>query len=136
MLESFVPYQMSIWVMGGMGILLLVQVIVADLAGIRAGHRPGFPIESNYRSFLFRASRSYANTNETLGAFILLILVAMFAGVSSTLVNACALIYGLSRGVHMLAYYANISILRSVAFGVSLLALAVMAGSWLFQIVS
>lgn len=114
------PYMPTIWAMAAMGSLLLVQVLVVDLAGIRSGHKPGTPVEADTSSFLFRATRAHANTNESIAIFILFALVGVLCGVPADWLNYAAWGYLVSRVVHMLAYYVNWSLARSIAFGFSL----------------
>ncbi|NJO12894.1 MAG: MAPEG family protein [Gammaproteobacteria bacterium] len=103
--------------------LFLVQLLVLDLTGIRAKHVPGTPIPADHNSFLFRATRAHANTNESIAAFILLTVIAVFASASSAWTNVSAWVYVAGRLGHMLCYYADLRAARSVAFAVSLLAL-------------
>jgi len=117
------PYASTVFAMLATATLLLVQVLVLDLAGIKAKHVPGTPVHADHGSFLFRAARAHANTNESVAAFILLAVVAMFTSASPTWVNASAWAYVGGRLGHMLCYYADLRVARSVAFALSLLAL-------------
>ena len=118
-----VPYQSTVFAMLATATLLLVQLLVLDLAGIKAKHVPGTPVPADHTSFLFRAARAQANTNESVAAFILLAVVAMFTSASSTWTNASAWVYVGGRLGHMLCYYADLRVARSVAFALSLAAL-------------
>ena len=62
--------------MGLTGLLLIIQVLVADVIAIKEKHTPGFPVEPGHHNLLFRTARAYANTNETIAAFALLALHA------------------------------------------------------------
>ncbi|MFN2427058.1 MAG: MAPEG family protein [Candidatus Binatia bacterium] len=121
--EQFVPYYLTILAMGATGALLLVQLVVVDVAGMRAGHSPGAPIPTDHGSFLFRAGRAHANTNESVAAFVLLALFGMFTGASPGWLNGLAITYAAARLSHMVCYYAGVQILRSVSFGAALVAL-------------
>jgi uncharacterized MAPEG superfamily protein len=123
MQEWLLPYAGTVWAMGVMGALVLVQVIVADVAGIRAGHVPGTAVGGGHESFLFRAARAHANTNETIAAFILLALFGILHNAAPGWLNACALVFVAARVAHMLCYWAGVGVLRSVAFVVAFLAL-------------
>ena len=114
------------------GALLLVQLVVVDLAGIKAGHRPGSPVDPDYTNFHFRATRAHANTNESIAAFILLALFGLFSAASPHWLNALSWVYVTARAAHMGFYYAGLSLPRSIAFGASLLALFSMliVGVW------
>ena len=103
--------------------LFLVQLLVLDLAGIKARHVPGTPVQADHASFLFRATRAHANTNESVAAFVLLAVVGIFVGASPSWINASAWLYVAGRAGHMLCYYADLRLARSVAFAVSLVAL-------------
>ena len=122
-MEVMFTYAPTLWVAIGIGGLLLLQIVIADLLSIRAQHKPGFPIEADQHSLLFRSARVYANTNETIAAFGLFALVGILAAASPAWLNGFALFYFVGRVGHMLFYYWGLSVLRSLAFGVSLLAL-------------
>lgn len=47
------------------GILLLLQLVIADVTAVRAGHVPGAPVDATRASKVFRAHRAHANTNES-----------------------------------------------------------------------
>lgn len=117
------PYAPTVFAMLATAALFLVQLLVLDLAGIKARHVPGTPVQADHASFLFRASRTHANTNESVAAFILLTVVAIFTSASPTWTNACAWLYVGGRLGHMLCYYADLRAARSVAFAVGLIAL-------------
>ena len=116
-------YGPTIWAMGLVGGLLLVQLLIADLVGLKAGHVPGKAVEADPRDFLFRATRAHANTNESIAGFILISLFAMASPLSPFWVNALSGLYLASRIAHMASYYVANQPLRSIAFGVSLLTL-------------
>lgn len=105
------------------GFLLVLQLIVADVAAIRAGHKPGHPIPADSGSFIFRAARAHANTNESISAFMLFAVAAILAGANPYWLNMLSLAYLGCRAGHMAAYYAGLSLIRSIFFGVSLLVL-------------
>ena len=117
------PYVLTIWAMGAMGGLLLVQLLVLDLAGLKARHRPGTPVEPDHGNFLFRATRAHANTNESIAGFILLGFFGVLSGAPAGWLNTLSWIYVLARITHMLCYYAGVHLLRSLSFGVGLAAL-------------
>ncbi|MDZ7591167.1 MAG: MAPEG family protein [Rubrivivax sp.] len=105
------------------GLLLVIQLLVADLTAIRHRHKAGYPIPADSSKFIFRAARAHANTNETIAAFALLALSAMLLSASPAWVNALSIAWLVCRVAHMGFYYANVKLGRSVAFGLSLLAL-------------
>ena len=121
--EFLVPYASTLAAFAFLGGLYLVQALVADVVGIRAGHVPGMPITSGHADFLFRATRAHANTNENLPIFILLSLAAVLAGASATWTNGLAWTFVLARAGHMVAYYADLRPIRSVIFALSTVAL-------------
>ena len=59
-------YQYTIYAMGAMSLLLLLQLLVADVVGIRSKHTPGAAVAADHDDLLFRASRTVANTNESI----------------------------------------------------------------------
>jgi uncharacterized MAPEG superfamily protein len=103
--------------------LVLLQLIVADLAAIRAGHKAGTPIPADFSRFYFRAARAHANTNESIAAFLALALAGLFLSATAAWLNALCWAYVGCRIAHMLAYYFNQKLARSTAFGLSLVVL-------------
>lgn len=117
---ELMPYTTTICALGAMGALLVTQILVLDVASIRAKHPPGAPVAVDHGKFLFRATRAHANTNENIAAFILLALFGLLGAANPTGLGAMAWVYVAGRVGHMLFYYANIPAARSVAFGVGL----------------
>ena len=107
-----------------MAILFLVQVLVADLASVRSGHVPGTAVTGGHDSFLFRATRAHANTNENLTFFLLASLAAIFSGASPRWAAVFAWCFVTGRFVHMVAYYTDLRTVRSAAFAAGLIATA------------
>ncbi len=118
------PYFTTLQAAAAMGFLMLIQLIVADVVGIRRKHVPGTPVPADHADVLFRASRTVANTNESIVIFVLLVLYCVFSQASPTLTATAAWVYVGSRLIYAICYYANAQIFRSIIFGVSLLALA------------
>ena len=118
-----IGYDWTVLSFGLIGGLLLVQVLVSDVISIRAKHPPGAPVPMDHSSLLFRVHRAHANTNETLAGFVLLTLFALAAKANPEWLNGLAMTYIGARLAHMTCYYANLKLLRSVAFGISLVAL-------------
>ncbi len=117
------PYQGSILILGLTGALSLLQLLCFDFMAIKLRHTPGHPVENNHGNLLFRLSRAHANTNETLGALILLFLFALLTAADPVWVNRLMVGYFLSRVLHMLFYYIGWSFLRGVVFALSLLSM-------------
>jgi uncharacterized MAPEG superfamily protein len=117
--EFLVPYASTLIAYVCVGALHLAQAVVADVAAIRARHVPGMPITGGHDDFLFRAARAHANTNENLAAFVVLSLAAMLLGGGPRWTNGFAWGFVVARLAHMLAYYADLRLLRSAAFSVS-----------------
>src|SRR5690606_28228114 len=105
------------------GGLLLLQLLIADMFGMLAKQPPGFPIEPNHDKPLFRAYRAFANTNESVSIFIILVLFALLLSAPATWLNSLSVMYVVGRFGHMCCYYANLKMLRSLFFGVSFLSL-------------
>lgn len=122
-MEVFDPYKITILVSGGIGALLLIQILVADVVAIKLNHTPGYPVNPDHNSFLFRAARVHANTNESIAIFILFALFGMFSGSDDFYLNAFSVIYLVGRVAHMMFYYLDLKIARSVSFPVSLVGL-------------
>ncbi len=122
-MESISAYHLTGIAMAAAGGLLLLQLLVADMAGMRAKQMPGMPIEPNHENFLFRASRSLANMNESIAIFIIFALIGILSGADAKWLGLGAWIYIAARTAYMLCYWFNIKLMRSVFFGISLLAL-------------
>lgn len=126
-MENFLEtYQSAVAALGAMGALMFIQLMIADVAGIKFKHKPGSLVESDQNNFLFRASRTLANTNESISIFILLLLFCMFSLSSPQATAYAAWGFVLSRVSFSLFYYFGIGLARSCAFAgavASLLAL-------------
>lgn len=125
LLTDYTPAIASFGIIGG---LLLVQLVVADIIGIANKHAPGAPIPADHSKLLFRAHRAHANTNESVAAFIALTLFAIAISAPAFWLNVLCLVYIVGRLGHMLCYYANLKLLRSVFFGIATLALVGILG--------
>jgi uncharacterized MAPEG superfamily protein len=123
MSEALAPYAPVAGAFLAIGVLYLVQALVADVAGIRAGHVPGTAIEGGHGDFLFRATRAQMNTNESFSLFLVLALSAVALGASPWWTNVLVWAFVLARAGHMLTYYLDLRPARSACFGVGLLAL-------------
>lgn len=119
----FEPYASTLLAAAVAALLMLVQLLVADVAGIRAGHAPGSPVAADPSNFLFRAVRAHANTNESVAAFALLAVAGVLGGAEPSTLASASWCYVGARVVHMIAYWAGVAMLRSAAFLVSFLAL-------------
>ncbi len=133
--DAILPYAPVAGALVAMGVLCLVQALVADVAGMRAGHIPGTPITGGHDDFLFRATRAQANTNEGLGTFIVLALSAVALGASPAWTNGLVWVFVAARLGHMLTYYMDLRPARSGCFAIGLVALiglgVVAVGAWL-----
>lgn len=116
-------YETTVLVIGLIGLMLLVQLLMADISGIRAGKTPGFSTGPDHGSFLFRAERAFMNTNESVTIFLLFAGFSIMSSANPSWINSLSVTYGLSRLLHMLFYYFDVKLARSAAFAVSLLAL-------------
>lgn len=130
---SWSAYSTVLMALAGIGVLSLVQLLVADLVGILSRHRPGHPVAADGSSFLFRAVRAHANTNESLPAFTVLALVAVFVAVPAGAANALCAVYFLGRLAHMVCYYLGWSLARSLSFALSVVGLVGLAGCVLWS---
>ena len=123
MKELLIPYASTVLAFGAVALLLLVQLLVADVVGLKRGHRPGTPVGANHSDFLFRATRAHANTNESIAAFIILVLLGLLSGAQPAWLNGLAWTYVAARTAHMVFYYFGWHLPRSIAFALSLFAL-------------
>ena len=127
-MEIASDYALAMGATGAMAILLLIQLIIADVVGIRARHVPGSPVPADHSDALFRVTRTVANANESIAIFILAIVFCVFSGASPLYTGYAAVAFVLARALYAVCYYFNVQLLRSVMFGISLVALAVMIG--------
>ena len=116
-------YELTVYSWGALSMLLLVQLLVADILGIRARQVPGAPPELDHANPLFRASRTVANTNESIAAYIVLVLFCIFNGADAPYTAYLSWAFVVGRIAYALCYYSNQSTMRSVSFGLSLLVL-------------
>lgn len=123
MSELFAAYQGVICSLGLLAALMIVQMLVVDFTAIRRKHEPGMPVTEGHSSFLFRAVRAHGNSNESLPTFLLITAFAVAVGANAHWLNTLACVFVAARAGHMLCYYANWQILRSVSFGIGLLAM-------------
>lgn len=127
-MDLMASYSASVFGLGAFGFLYLVQLLVADLTGLRAKHTPGSAVTGGHSDFLFRSTRAHANTTESIGAFILLALFAILTGGDPWWTALTIWIYVGSRALHTVFYYLNLQTMRSVAFGLGLVALVTLFG--------
>ena len=118
--ELLSPYHSALIAGVVLASLIMLQVLIADVASIKAKHVPGMPITDGHGSFLFRSARALGNTNETLGLFLLTAVLAMAFGARAQWVNALVWAYVAGRAGHMLFYYLRQGLLRSISFGIGL----------------
>lgn len=118
-----VPYAASVAAVGYVAALMLAQLLVADVLGIAGRHVPGTPVRADHADPLFRATRAVANTNESIGVFVCALLFCLWSGAAPDLTAYAAWTYAGARTVYAGFYYANLQTLRSITFGISLLAL-------------
>ncbi len=122
MTEMLSPYSGTVICLGAIGALMIIQMLVADLIGMKNKHVPGAIVETNHKDLLFRAVRAHANTNESVAVFITLALFGMFSGANPAWLNGMAWAYLVARIWHMGFYYAGQGMLRSAAFAIGLIA--------------
>jgi uncharacterized MAPEG superfamily protein len=122
-MEIIEPYKLTVLVLGLTGLLFWIQLAVIDVIGIKEKHTPGFLIEQSHNSFIFRAHRALANSNESIGILILLTLFAILSSANPAWLNGFSIAYLVGRIAHMSFYYLNLKLLRSVAFAISFIAL-------------
>jgi uncharacterized MAPEG superfamily protein len=123
-MEILQTYQYTIYAMGAMSLLLLLQLLFADVVGIRSKHIPGAAVAADHDDLLFRASRTVANTNESIAVFILATVFCIFTNASPQYTAYAAWGFVVARSIYALFYYFNLKLLRSTIFGVSVLCLA------------
>ena len=127
-MEIIDAYKLTVAAIGGMTLLMFVQLLVADFVGIKQKHVPGSAITADHNNLLFRASRTVANTNESVSIFILALAFSVLSSASPETTAYAAWAYVLTRALYALCYYSNLQILRSTCFGLSLIAIVTLFG--------
>ena len=122
------PYVSTLAAMLAAASLLLAQLLVADVAAMRARHVAGTPIPPDLGRYHYRAARAHANTNESITAFALIAAVGVLTQASASWLGYAAWLYVFARIAHMTAYYAHRKAARSTAFGISIAAQLWMIG--------
>ena len=117
-------YTTTITALGTLAVLMFCQLLLTDIIGIRNKHVPGSQIPSDHGNLLFRASRTVANTNESIAIFIVAVLFCMLSGASPSATAYSAWAFVISRFSYSICYYSNWQLLRSVMFGISLVTIA------------
>lgn len=116
-------YSITIVALGALAVLMLGQLLVADVIGIRSKHVPGSQIPTDHGNLLFRASRTVANTNESIAVFILAVLFCILSGAPASTTGYAAWGFVTARALYSVCYYLNWQLPRSVMFGLSLVAI-------------
>lgn len=115
-------YALAISSLGMLGLLMLAQMLVMDVTSIRRKHPPGQAITSGPEDFLFRAARAHGNSNENLPTLLLVLGFCFLVGADPDWVNPLMLVFVAARAGHMLCYYADLRLARSISFAVGSLA--------------
>lgn len=123
MSELLSTYQLTSYSWGALTLLMIIQILIADLIGIKSRHTPGSPVEANHDNLLFRATRTVANTNESIAVYVLAVLFCLFQGADPGYTAVLSWTYVAGRAVYAVCYYFNQQTMRSISFGFSLLVL-------------
>ena len=108
---------------GALAALMFIQVLVADIVGLKFGHKPGSDVQADHNNLHFRTVRTVANTNESITVFVLLVMFALGMGASSEYTGYITWGFVTSRLAYAICYYANLPIMRSVCVALSLVML-------------
>ena len=79
-MELAQTYSITIIALGAMAVLMFCQLLIADVIGIRSKHVPGSQVAADHNNIHFRASRTVANTNESIAIFVLAVTVRLRTG--------------------------------------------------------
>jgi uncharacterized MAPEG superfamily protein len=127
----------ELWMLVCSGVLLFVLIIIAAVAngaagnGQWAGGNRDMPAPNAVPVWGGRANRAYANMLETLPIFIIAVVAAHLAGVSTSLTVLGAQLYFWGRLAHAVIYIAGVPYVRTVAWlasivGIALILVAIM----------
>ena len=119
----FATYGSTIYALGALAILTLIQLLVADVVGITRKHIPGTPVLGDHSDLLFRVTRTVANTNESIAIFLCAVLFCILSSASPTFTAYAAWTYVFSRIFYAFCYYTNLQTMRSICFVVVALSL-------------
>ncbi len=120
-MEMTQMYESTILALGAMALLMFAQLIFADMVGIKSKHPPGGLVATDHKNLLFRATRTVANTNESVAIFVLAALFCILSSTSPNLTAYASWGFVAARLLYAVCYYNNFQVLRSVIFGISLL---------------
>ena len=123
-MEIAQSYSMTVLALGVLAVVMYCQLLVADVIGLRSGHIPGALVPVDHENPLFRATRTVANTNESIAIFILAILFCAMSGAPAAATAYAAWSFVIERILYAVCYYSNLKLLRSSVFVISLVALA------------
>ncbi|MEM6605819.1 MAG: MAPEG family protein [Pseudomonadota bacterium] len=123
-MELIETYTTTIAALGSLAALMFGQLLIADVVGLRSKHIPGSQVPSDHGNPLFRASRTVANTNESIAIFILATAFCLLSGSSPSATGYSAWAFVIARFSYAVCYYLNWQLPRSAMFGLSLAALA------------
>ena len=123
-MEIAQTYSMTVLALGVLAVVMFCQLLLADVIGLRSGHMPGALAPADHDNLLFRATRTVANTNESIAIFILAILFCTMSGAPAAATAYAAWSFVIARILYAVCYYSNLKLLRSSVFGISLLAIA------------
>ncbi|PLW87838.1 MAPEG family protein [Halioglobus japonicus] len=123
-MEISAAYVSTIHALGVLGAVMLCQLLLADIIGIRRGHVPGALAPADHDDLLFRASRTVANINESIAIFIVAVGFCVASGASPSATAYAAWGFVGARVLYAVCYYANLKLPRSAVFALSLVAIA------------
>ena len=122
-MEIIQMYESTILALGAMTLLMFIQLVFADLVGMKSKHRPGNSVSADHKSLLFRSTRTVANTNESIAIFLLAVLFCIFSNATPSSTAYASWGFVATRFVYAGFYYTNLQLLRSLTFAMSLLCL-------------
>ena len=120
------PYSSAIATLAVVTLIMLVQLLIADVTGIAKRHVPGGFVKPDHSEILFRTTRVVANTNESIAIYLCALLFCIFSNANPDYTAYCAWAYAITRLLYAICYYANIATARSIVFGLSLITLIAM----------
>lgn len=132
-MELVQSYSITIVALGSLAALMLCQLLVADVVGIRLKHVPGSQVPSDHENPLFRASRVVANTNESVAIFVLAVFFCILSEAAANTTGYAAWAFVMARFLYAVCYYSNWQLARSVVFALSLVSLAALLANGFWQ---
>lgn len=121
-MDFIAPYASTVFAVGVLAAIQVLQQLVADLVAIRRKHEPGTALPGGHDDLLFRSGRAFANSVENTGVFLLTLAFAVLREADPSWVDRLVWAHVAGRAGHMVCYWLDARLARSLFFTIGLLA--------------